>query len=161
MASDIFPQHGRGGAAPPQPPSPASATLPPSITKTKAIHYDAYTGPAADLIAAGLVRADQFPPPGRTRIAFLHGSEVRGRCKVDETYLRIERRDNQTQVRIGVSVDIARHRRAAEALKRKSLQAFQAAQDNSKELAAAIEALRAMVLSMREPIEPGPETEGD
>jgi hypothetical protein len=89
------------------------------------IHYDACTGPAADLIAAGLVRADQ------------------------------------AQVRIGVSVDIARHRRAADAAKRKSYRLLQAAQDDSKELAAAIEVLRAMVLSMLEPIEPGPETKGD
>lgn len=68
----------------------AEKTLPASIKVAHCIEYEEYTGPKEDLIAAGLVTLDMFPPPGRVGISYLNGVEVRRRCKVDETFRRVE-----------------------------------------------------------------------
>jgi hypothetical protein len=82
-----------------------------SIKKTECQDVDRYQGTAEELIAAGLVRADQFPPAGRLGISYSHGKYVRGRCKIDEGYLRVELKDDLVTVFVGVSVETAQARK--------------------------------------------------
>ena len=121
---------------------PARAVLPPSITRAEECERDKYTGPASDLIAAGLVRLDQFPPANRRGISYLAGKPVRGNHRTDETYLRVERIDDETaRVYIGVSREVAAARKAAaDKIRRKE----RAAQDQKDKSEAAFKARRAL-----------------
>lgn len=63
-----------------------------SIVKSEEKEYDEYIGTAEDLITVGLVKPEQFPPEGKQGISYLNGEAVPGRCRVDETFLRVGRR---------------------------------------------------------------------
>lgn len=107
--------------------------IPASIKKEQRADCDMYFGSASDLIAAGLVRADQFPPEGRLGISYLGDKPIRGNHRKDETYLRVEHRcwgDYPFVVYIGASREEAlarkaaqdlRHRKEAQAKKQKEL----------------------------------------
>jgi hypothetical protein len=76
-----------------------------SITKTEEKDYDEYIGTAEDLIAAGLVKSEQFPPEGKWAVSYLDGVVMPRRCRMDETYLRVGQRidvDSPWSVRIGL-----------------------------------------------------------
>ena len=67
-----------------------SASQPPSsIQKTEEKDFDVYIGKAEDLMAAGLVRPEQFPPEGKPSVSYLGGVVMPRRCRMDETYLRV------------------------------------------------------------------------
>lgn len=86
-----------------------------SIVKSEEKDYDEYIGTAEDLIAAGLAKPDQFPPEGKQGISYLNGEVVSGRCRVDETFLRVSRRhdtDAPWSVRVGLPRGELANRRA-------------------------------------------------
>lgn len=93
----------------------ARGGIPASITRKEYVDCDAYLGTAADLIAAGLVRAEQFPPEGRQGISYLHGEPMgKGNRRKDETYLRIQHHwDAPFAVYVGLTREVAMARRAA------------------------------------------------
>lgn len=68
--------------------------LPSSVQKIEEKDFDAYIGKAEDLIAAGLVRPEQFPPAGKRSVSYLGGVVMPRRCRMDETYLRVCRRND-------------------------------------------------------------------
>jgi hypothetical protein len=89
--------------------------LPLSIVKNEAKDFDEYIGTADDLIAAGLVKLDQFPPEGKGGVSYLNGEVVLGRCRIDETFLRVGRRNDVDApwfVRIGLACGELAKRRA-------------------------------------------------
>lgn len=71
-----------------------SQLLPSSIQKIEETDFDGYIGKAEDLIAAGLVKPEQFPPEGKRSVSYLGGVVMPRRCRVDETYLRVCRRND-------------------------------------------------------------------
>jgi hypothetical protein len=90
-----------------------------SILKIEQKDYDEYIGTADDLIAVGLIKRDQFPPEGKWGVSYLGGERVPGRCRIDETFLRVGRRnvvDAPWFVRIGLpSAELAKRRAEANA----------------------------------------------
>ncbi|MBU7574928.1 MAG: hypothetical protein KAF64_16340 [Hydrogenophaga sp.] len=72
----------------------SSQLLPSSIQKIEEKEFDGYIGKAEDLMAAGLVRPEQFPPEGKRSVSYLGGVVMPRRCRMDETYLRVCRRDD-------------------------------------------------------------------
>lgn len=93
-----------------------------SIIKTEAKDFDEYIGTADDLIASGLVKLDQFPPEGKGGASYLNGEVVFGRCRIDETFLRVGRRNDVDApwfVRIGLPCgELAKRRGEANARNR-------------------------------------------
>lgn len=68
--------------------------LPSSIQKIEEKDFDVYIGKAEDLMAAGLVKPEQFPPEGKRSVSYLGGVVMSRRCRMDETYLRVCRRND-------------------------------------------------------------------
>lgn len=99
-----------------------------AIKKIERYEYDEYRGSASELIMAGIVHAEQFPPVGRQGISYLRGKAVRGNHKRDETYLRIEHaEEGALRVYVGVPVEEAEVRKAvANAQRRREWEADQA-----------------------------------
>lgn len=122
-----------------------------SIVKSEEKDYDEYVGTAEDLIAAGLVKAEQFPPEGKQGISYLNGEAVPRRCRVDETFMRVGRRndvDAPWSVRIGLAHGELAKRRAEANEKKRAERAERAArwaaENHEKDLKErAEEALRA------------------
>lgn len=113
MAPVIVQQHAPGRKLLVEGVAPTPRAFPQSITKSEGVEWDRYSGPAGDLIAAGLVHPDQFPPEGRHGISFVRGVPVRGNCRKDETYLRVEHGDaGLLRVYVGVPREVAAARRA-------------------------------------------------
>lgn len=91
-----------------------------------------YRGSAADLIKAGIVRADQFPSEGKSAITYSQGQVTTRRCKRDETYLRVMwERDGTVTAWVGLPAAVAaarkqagNERRAAKVLEREMLEAM-------------------------------------
>ncbi len=77
---------------------------------------DCYIGRKEDLLSAGLVRHDQFPPVDVRGISWVRGERVRRNCRKDETYRRIEMwgYDGLWRVRAGISPVEATARKSAE-----------------------------------------------
>lgn len=95
-------------------PRSLSAQLPSDITVSEQVDCNAYRGPVASLVAAGIVRADQLPPAGALKIAYFQGQVIKRKCKRDETYLRVDLRDDGSAlVLVGVPHDVQADRRAA------------------------------------------------
>lgn len=94
----------------------SKTNLPASITKTEEVDVDVYKGPLEDLIAAGLVRRDQLPEPGKPSISWSHGKRMMRNCRKDEEYLAVWIGRDITQVRIGVSPEARRTRREKQRL---------------------------------------------
>lgn len=91
------------------------------IEKQESPYADFYTGTKDQLIASGLVRADQFPPSGRFWITFMDGEVLRRRYsyKMDERYLRVQRGHEKGTFRVwvGISREVQLQRRRAERAK--------------------------------------------
>lgn len=88
------------------------------IVKEEKLDVDWYTGTAAQLIAAGLVRADQLPPRGRQWITYQDGVPVRQGCNPprDERFYRVQLLSkDQYRVWIGLSAEVREQRDEAEA----------------------------------------------
>ncbi|WP_218510625.1 hypothetical protein [Variovorax sp. dw_308] len=104
-----------------------------AIEKIEEATCDQYRGTAADLIAAGLARADQFPPDGRYGISYLQGKQVHGNVRKDQTYLRVERfRGELMRVYVGISQEAARARKAAAEGQRRRRYEAEAQQERAK-----------------------------
>lgn len=111
------------------------------IEKMESPEGDFYKGTADQLIAAGLIRADQLPPPGRFVVTFLNGQERRGKgsYRKDENLLRVQywcgKSTGLYRVHVGVPVAVMRQRAAAEKSKYETIRqgriaaAAQAAQE--------------------------------
>lgn len=96
------------------------APLPNTITKTEEPRYDSYTGPLEDLIAAGLVRRDQLPAPGKRSISWRLGIYQPRRCQQDEHYMRVVVYDDGTaEVQTGLTEDARAPRLEAERITEK------------------------------------------
>lgn len=93
------------------------------IEKMESPEGDFYMGTADQLIAAGLIRADQLPPPERAVVTFLNGQERRGKgnYRKDENLLRVQRWCGKStglyRVHVGVPVAVMRQRAAVEQAK--------------------------------------------
>lgn len=85
---------------------------------TSGIYFDTYTGTAEALIAAGLLRADQFPGgPGVNKVtrSFLpDGSEIRKgqNFRLEPGVLRITKRGRRFTLEVNVSEEEWQHRKA-------------------------------------------------
>jgi len=114
------------------------------IVKTEETTADTYTGTKDALIAAGLARANQFPPDGKAGISYCDGVAQKRRGNLDEIYLRVERTsalwreqvgcpEGMWRVRIGVSLETVRQRKKQEQQDRLARQAaeLKAASDKS------------------------------
>lgn len=89
------------------------------IVRTEDLDTEVFEGTREALISAGLVRDDQFPPPGKFGISYLGVKVFRGRCRKDETYLRVEVHAETCVVRRGLPYEIGlARRRAANAQRR-------------------------------------------
>lgn len=85
-----------------------------AIEKRERPNFDVYEGPREEILAAGLIRADQIPTD-RNAISTLNGRVVRSNCKVDETYLRVELlRNDELRVKVGIPTTAADARQSAE-----------------------------------------------
>lgn len=93
----------------------SSSQLPSSILKIEEKDFDGYIGKAEDLMAAGLVRPEQFPPEGKRSVSYLGGVVMPRRCRMDETFLRVCRRNDAHRpwlVCVGLPRDELLQRRA-------------------------------------------------
>lgn len=85
-----------------------------AISNWERTRYNVYEGPREEILAAGLIRADQIPTD-RKAISTLNGRVVRSNCKVDETYLRVELlRNDELRVKVGIPTTVADARQSAE-----------------------------------------------
>ena len=95
----------------------SSKPLPPEIKHTEAVTHDEYEGTAEALIAAGLVRRDQFPE--KVGVIYINGKVVKGHnYRKTSGYLRVSRNlraPGQWIVVIGLAAEIAAARRTAQA----------------------------------------------
>ncbi|WP_028605526.1 hypothetical protein [Ottowia thiooxydans] len=85
--------------------------LPARIERFERVDVDVYSGPLEDLIAAGLVRRDQLPEPGKLSISWSHGKRMRNKCKKDEAYLAVQLYHAVPCVCIGVSPETRKMRK--------------------------------------------------
>lgn len=84
-----------------------------SIEKTEEIDVDVYHGSKDELLSAGIVLPDQWPPEGKKYISWSQGQRVTRNCKKDETYRNINLYWELPRVSVGVPPSIRRARKLA------------------------------------------------
>jgi hypothetical protein len=83
-----------------------------SIRKVEETDFDIYKGPLNEMVAVGIVRSEQLPPPGKKQITWSHGQRVFKNCRRDEGYLCVVLYWAPAEVRLGVPVEVRKARRA-------------------------------------------------
>lgn len=99
---------------------------------------EVYEGRMADLITAGLVTADQFPPEGKWHVSFLAGAPMlKRRCRADETFRRVSRTHRDEgffRVAVGLPREVIAARRQAKKDRMQEEREEAAAKERAEEL---------------------------
>lgn len=124
---------------------------PKPIEKTENRTNDLYRGTREQLVAAGIVRDDQFPAPGRFSISYSHGKEIRCNAPKDETYLRIVcYSDGKCLAFVGVPREVWRARKEAEKAHIRNLREQEVRNANAKLVTSAAQSLQSLPRSKDE-----------
>jgi hypothetical protein len=123
-----------------------ASTAPSAITaRQDSEKGDFYLGTADQLIAAGLIRAEHLPAPGREWRTLVDGIEVHrhGNHRKDERFLRVQRWNHGLyRVHVGISMEQAKARVAAEQQTRRAEAEARAAAERSQRAAVALDCLK-------------------
>ncbi len=84
-----------------------------AVKKSEVVEGNLYEGTRQQLIDAGVIRPDQFPPLGQFQVSYRNGDRVDRNCRKDENFLRVWGRDDAWVVLVGVPIEMGRARKAA------------------------------------------------